>query len=138
MFVASNVPWLNIELGLIERVIASMFHITMCYIVVYANFETEPTMKYRPSLWLAIIFHMLFDGIIIIWLQFGGIIFGDDALSYAISIELAFLIITVGLICFTWLFWIPRKEKMILVNNNVQDQKKLPPKRDDIKLDSVL
>jgi uncharacterized membrane protein YhfC len=135
IFTSSQMSWFNVTLAIWERIVASILHISLCYIVVYVNFEPE---KRRPSLWLTMSIHAFFDGTIVIWMIFGHNLAVSNPTLYVILIEVTFTIMACLLIVFTWKYWIPRSEKLVS-QTQLQQNRPLPEtKKDDIKIQNLL
>ncbi len=95
--------WLFLFAGVFERITATIFHILMSFLVFYSLFEKK--WKKQTTLWLAIIVHILFDFIVIIWMVF----IPQDASYYIWSLELILLGFVAILAFILIKLWLPKK-----------------------------
>lgn len=100
-----------IGVSFFERIMATVFHITLSYIALYGNFEPKGK---KISFFLVIILHSLGDSIILVWM----IAFSQSGLMniemYYISLEAVFALYSIIILIFTWKIWIPRGERLII------------------------
>ena len=107
----ADVAVFGVMISFFERVMATVFHITLSYIAIYGSFEPKGK---KFSYWLVVILHSLGDGIILVWI----VAFSDlslmDAQMYNISLEVTFAVYVFIIAIFTWKLWIPRGEQLII------------------------
>jgi uncharacterized membrane protein YhfC len=113
--ITAPIPTFNFIVSLVERIMATVFHITLSYVALYGNFEPKGK---KISFILVMLLHSLGDSIILVWL----IAFGDLALmdvqTYYITLELVFMIYAVIVAFWTWKVWIPRGERLIVARKD--------------------
>ncbi|MCE7737715.1 MAG: YhfC family intramembrane metalloprotease, partial [Candidatus Heimdallarchaeota archaeon] len=104
-FVDPNVeiPLLDLLPGLIERLSATILHISLSMIIFYAIYEKLP----KISLFLGILLHFLFDSIIVVWY----LVFPDlDKYTWIWSIEATLFVVALITLLYTLKLWRPKKE----------------------------
>ncbi|MFX1255119.1 MAG: DUF2614 family zinc ribbon-containing protein [Promethearchaeota archaeon] len=103
LFITEEIPWALMLTGLVERIIASVLHITLSYIIFYALFEMPFLKKF--GLWLAMLFHFVINTIAVVWM----VLFQNiDYLLYVWSLEAVLAITAFAMALFAWKYWIPR------------------------------
>ncbi len=91
--------------GILERIIASILHIGLTFVVLYAIWETRP----KISLLIAMLWHFLFNILAVIFMAvFKEELFSNLAIIWILELLLGLASIT--LIIFVWKYWIPKKE----------------------------
>ncbi len=118
---------------IIERIGASTFHILALYVVLYAYFEIG---NHRPSFWLAMIAHMISDGLIVVWIVVFSALNNTNPLLYTESIELALIIFDIFFALLVIKYWIPRAETKLKKNEEAEQKPLEPIKKEDVHLDN--
>ena len=92
--------------GILERIIASVLHIGLTFIVLYAIWESRP----KVSLLVAMLWHFLFNIFVVVFMA----IFKEDIFSNLViiwTLEIVLCLTSIALIIFVWKYWIPKKER---------------------------
>jgi uncharacterized membrane protein YhfC len=116
LFFPEEIPWLLMPVGVVERILASIFHLSMSFLAFYAIKEQWPK---KVSLWLALIFHFILNYAtgIFIW------IFKDfDELTRAWGIEILLTVVVVLIVLFTFKSWIPRIDSQQMTIQEINNQ----------------
>ncbi len=100
--------WVLVFLGGFERISATIIHVALSYLVLQAKSEQFPR---TVSLWLAMVFHLVINGLAITWLQLAGVLIGNDALLLSLSLEIGIFIVALAVLSFVHYYWIPRKKR---------------------------
>ncbi|MHA1866293.1 MAG: hypothetical protein ACTSVB_09355 [Candidatus Heimdallarchaeaceae archaeon] len=99
-----NIPWETsawslVLASLFERFTVSVFHVLMSLIIFQSILEKR--LKKRYGLWIAITLHILFDGLIIVWIIF----FPLENLINIWTLEMAFALQTLITLIFVSKYW---------------------------------
>ncbi len=134
-----TLPLFNALLSFIERISASLLHIALSYVAFYGIFE-ESGKKY--SVYLAILLHMFFDGLIILWSSaFNSL----NPELYYISLESTLFVGGIAVFLWTFKLWIPRSERLIESRKAILEQQGIlgegvvqpPATKDDISIEKT-
>lgn len=118
-FFTTGLPWSYVLAGGFERISASIFHISMSFLVFYAVFEEK--WKKKTGLWLAIGLHFGFELLII--LSVGTIGYDQIVLLWILEGIVFLIVVCIAL----WVFkvWIPTKELTLTTKNAIIDKASL-------------
>ncbi|MHA1114601.1 MAG: hypothetical protein ACTSRR_00420 [Candidatus Heimdallarchaeaceae archaeon] len=112
-----NIPWETsawslVLASLFERFTVSVFHVLMSLVIFQSILEKH--LKKRYGLWIAITLHILFDGLIIVWIIF----FPLENLINIWTLEMAFAFLTLITLIFVSKYWDRKiREKLSSISN---------------------
>ncbi len=115
-FFTTGLPWSYVLAGGFERISASIFHVSMSFLVFYAVFEEK--WKKKTGLWVAIGLHFGFE--LLITLSIGTI--GNDQIWLLWILEGIVFLIVVCIALWVLKIWIPTQEQRLTTKNIIKDK----------------